>query len=61
VISERVLVRAAFSEPHRTYATTEDLETAQTRNVSMAIKELIKKEILAADLANTKNSHSQAE
>lgn len=42
---ERVLVQSEFAEPHRAYATPDDREQAQTRMLSLAIKELIKKEI----------------
>lgn len=42
---EKGLVQSEFAEPHRTYATTEDREEAQTRILSIAIKELIKKEL----------------
>jgi hypothetical protein len=45
---EKVLTEAAFAEPHRTYATHEDREEAQTITLSIAIKELIKKELLAS-------------
>jgi len=45
---EKVLTQAAFAEPHRAYATPEDHEQAQTRALSIAIKELIKKELLAS-------------
>jgi site-specific recombinase XerD len=57
---EKVLTQAAFAEPHRAYATSEDREQAQTRALSMAIKELIKKELLASEeLPSPQNSHSQ--
>jgi len=46
---EKVLTQAAFAEPHRAYATSEDREQAQTRALSVAIKELIKKELLAQE------------
>jgi hypothetical protein len=42
---EKVLTEAAFAEPHRAYATSEDREQAQTRALSVAIKELIKREL----------------
>jgi len=42
---EKVLVQSEFAEPHRAYATSEDREQAQTRILSIAIKELIKKEL----------------
>lgn len=42
---EKVLVQSEFAEPHRAYATSVDREEAQTRILSMAIKELIKKEL----------------
>jgi len=42
---EKVLTRAAFAEPHRVYVTNQDREEAQTRTLSFAIKELIKKEL----------------
>jgi site-specific recombinase XerD len=58
---EKVLTQAALTEPHRTYATPEDREQAQTRALSIAIKELIKKELLASEeLPSPTNSHSQA-
>jgi len=43
---EKVLVQSEFAEPHRAFATPEDREDAQTRILSIAIKELIKKELL---------------
>ena len=46
---EKVLVQSEFAEPHRAYATSEDREEVQTRILSIAIKELIKKELLTAD------------
>ena len=46
---EKVLTKDAFSEPHRVYATQEDREQAQTRTLSLAIKELIKKELLSSN------------
>ena len=46
---EKVLTRAAFSEPHRAYATTDEREEAQTRVLSIAIKELIKKELVGLE------------
>ena len=46
---EKVLVQSEFAEPHRTYATSEDREEAQTRILSTAIKELIKKELLNSE------------
>jgi len=45
---EKVLVQSEFAEPHRAYATSEDREQAQTRILSIAIKELIKKELLVS-------------
>ena len=45
---EKVLTQAAFAEPHRVYATSEDREQAQTRTLSLAIKELIKAELLSS-------------
>jgi hypothetical protein len=42
---EKVLTEAAFAEPHRAYATSEDREQAQTRTLSVVIKELIKSEL----------------
>jgi hypothetical protein len=42
---EKVLIQSKFAEPHRAYATSEGREEAQTRILSMAIKELIKKEL----------------
>ena len=54
---EKVLTQAAFAEPHRVYATLEDREQAQTRTLSLAIKELIKKELLTVEeLPNPENS-----
>ena len=44
---EKVLTQAAFAEPHRVYATSEDREQAQTRTLSLAIKE-IKAELLSS-------------
>ena len=44
---EKVLTKAAFTEPHRAYVTAEDLEAAHTKTLSLAIKDLIKQEILA--------------
>ena len=44
---EKVLTQAAFAEPHRAYVTSEDFETANAKTLSLAIKDLIKKEILA--------------
>ena len=43
---EKVLTQSAFAEPHRAYATIEDREQAQTRTLSLAIKELIKRDLL---------------
>jgi hypothetical protein len=43
---DKVLTEAAFAEPYRAYATSEDREEAQTRTLSIAIKELIKRELL---------------
>ncbi|MCJ7505561.1 hypothetical protein MUP05_03695 [Candidatus Bathyarchaeota archaeon] len=42
---EKVLTEGAFAEPHRAYATSEEREQAQTRTLSMAIKELIKRDL----------------
>lgn len=42
---EKVLTKAAFAEPHRIYVTNQDREQGQTRTLSLAIKELIKKEL----------------
>jgi len=54
---ERVLTQAAFAEPHRAYATPEDQEQAQARTLSLAIKELIKNELLATqESPNPENS-----
>jgi len=47
---EKVLIQSEFSEPHRIYATPEEREEAQTRILSVAIKELIKKELLASGI-----------
>jgi hypothetical protein len=44
---EKVLIEDSFAEPHRAYASSEDLEKAQTRALSTAIKELIKRDLLA--------------
>jgi hypothetical protein len=46
---ENVLVKDAFAEPHRAYATSEEREQAQTRILSIAIKELIKRELLGSE------------
>ena len=46
---EKVLVQSELAEPHRAYATSEDREQAQTRILSIAIKELIKKELLTSE------------
>jgi hypothetical protein len=45
---EKVLIQSELIEPHRVYATSEDREQAQTRVLSIAIKELIKKELMAS-------------
>jgi len=45
---EKVLVQSEFAEPHRAYATSEDREQTQTRILSIAIKELIKRELVAS-------------
>jgi len=51
------LIQSEFSEPHRTYATMEEREEAQTRVLGVAIKELIKKELLASGkFSNPRNS-----
>jgi hypothetical protein len=42
---EKVLTKVAFAEPHRIYVTNQDREQGQTRTLSLAIKELIKKEL----------------
>jgi len=42
---EKVLTKAAFAEPYRFYATPEDREQAQTRTLSLAIKELVEKRL----------------
>jgi hypothetical protein len=47
---EKVLTEDAFAEPHRTYATPMDREQAQTRVLSIAIKDLIKKELSQSGL-----------
>ncbi len=58
---EKVLNQAALAEPHRAYVTSEDRQQAQTRALSIAIKELIKKELLASEeLPSPTNSASQA-
>jgi len=49
---EKVLTKAALAEPHRIYARPEDHEQAQTRVLSIAIKELIKKELLTQEMPN---------
>jgi hypothetical protein len=54
---EKVLIQSEFAEPHRAYATSEDREESQTRILSMAIKELIKKELLESE--NSMKSESQ--
>ena len=53
---EKILTQAALAEPHRIQASPEDHDQAQTRTLSIAIKELIKKELLNQDLPNTQNS-----
>lgn len=45
---EKVLAQAAFAEPHRAYATADERQQAQTRALSIAIKDLIKKELVSA-------------
>ena len=54
---EKVLIQTEFAEPHRAYATLEDREEAQTRILSIAIKEFIKREISglekSSDLASS--------
>ncbi len=58
---DKVLTQAALAEPHRAYATPEDRGQAQTRALSIAIKELIKKELLASqESSNPNNSLLQA-
>ena len=58
---EKVLTQVALGEPHRIYANADEREQAQTRALSIAIKELIKKELMAGDeLPNPKNSLSPA-
>lgn len=58
---EKVLTQDALAEPHRTYATREDREQAQTRVLSIAIKELIKKELQTSqESPNPKNSLIEA-
>lgn len=42
---EKILTKASFAEPHRVYVRNEDREQAQTRSLSLAIKDLIKKEL----------------
>jgi hypothetical protein len=44
---EKVLVQSEFAEPHRIYATLREREQVQTRILSIAIKELVKKELVA--------------
>jgi site-specific recombinase XerD len=46
---EKVLTQAAFAEPHRTYATADERQQAQTRALSIAIKDLIKKELVGSE------------
>jgi site-specific recombinase XerD len=46
---EKVLTQAALQESHRGYMTAEDGQEAQTRILSIAIKDLIKKELLASE------------
>jgi hypothetical protein len=46
---EKVLIQSEFAESHRIYTTSEDREEAQTRILSIAIKELIKKELLVSE------------
>ncbi len=52
---EKVLTKAALAESHRIYVTPQDHDQAQTRILSITIKELIKKELLSQDLPNTQN------
>lgn len=59
---EKVLTQAAFAEPHRAYMTAEDEEKTQTQTLSLAIKELIKKELLTSqNSSNPTNSVIQAQ
>jgi len=46
---EKVLTQAAFAEPHRAYATADERQQAQTRALSIAIKDLIKKELVGSE------------
>jgi len=58
---EKVLTQTALQESHRSYLTDEDRTQAQTRALSIAIKELIKKELLTVEeLPNPANSPMQA-
>lgn len=64
---EKVLIQSEFTEPHRAYATSEDGEEAQTRILSIAIKELIKREfwiqkgaLVHSYLSPRKNERSEA-
>jgi len=51
----RILFRETLAGLHRTYATSGDLEQAQTRTLSIAIKELIKKQPFES--RNTQDGH----
>jgi site-specific recombinase XerD len=46
---EKVIINASFSEPHRICVTSDDQQQAQTRALSIAIKELIKKELVTSE------------
>ena len=54
---EKVLVQSEFAEPRRGGAMSGGTEEAQTRILSIAIKELIKKELLESE--NSVKSKSQ--
>jgi len=53
---EKILTREALAEPHRAYAGTKDRENDELRMLSHALKESIKKELLAS--VNSRTHHS---
>ena len=44
---EEILTREATSEAHRTYVTEHEREDSEIRTLSLAVKELIRKELLS--------------
>ncbi len=44
---EKVLTKEALAEPHRTYATCEDREKEEIRSLGLALRDSLKKELLA--------------